>query len=60
MTIYGALRIQSDVAEDLHANYGVYEKKHGYEQADVGQSFKGLNKRPEQNSNRVALTKQFD
>lgn len=45
---------------NLHANDGVDEKKHGDEQADVGQSLEGLDEGPQKNADGVTLSEQFD
>lgn len=37
------LRVQLNVAEDLHADDGVYEKQHADQQTDVGQCLRGKN-----------------
>lgn len=44
----------------LHADNCVDEEEHGDEQADVGQGFEGLHKRPEENADGVALSQQLD
>lgn len=44
----------------LHSNDGVNKKQHGNEKTNVRKSFEALDKSPEQNPNRVALTQKFD
>lgn len=44
----------------LHSNDGVNEEQHGNEKTNVRKSFETLDKSPEQNPNRVALTQEFD
>jgi hypothetical protein len=44
----------------LHPDNGVYEEQHGYQQTNIWQRFEGLNERPKQNSDCVALTQEFD
>lgn len=45
---------------DLHANNGVDEEKHGDEEANVWESFEGLDEGPKENPDRVALSQQLD
>ena len=44
----------------LHADDGVDEEQHGDEQADVRQSFEGLNEGPQKDPDGVTLTQEFD
>ncbi len=60
MPIDGTLWVQANIAEHLHANYGVDEKEHSNEQAYIWQSLERLYERPQQNANGVALAEQFD
>ena len=52
-------QFSSFLEQDLHADDGVDEEQHGNEQDDVGQGLEGLDEGPEQDSDRVALSKQF-
>ena len=54
--------VQTDCCVDmdnLHANDGVDEEEHEDEQTDVGQGLEGLEERPQQKSDGVALTQQL-
>lgn len=44
----------------LHSNNTVDEKQDHNEQADIGQSFHGLNERPEKYPHGISLPKEFD
>lgn len=44
----------------LHPNDGVYEEQHCYQQTNVWQRFEGLNERPKQDSDCVALAEKLD
>jgi hypothetical protein len=44
----------------LHPDDSVDEEEHGDEQDDVGQSLEGLDKRPQENPDGVALTEKLD
>lgn len=44
----------------LHSDDGVDEEEHGDQQDDVGQGLEGLDERPEQDPDRVALAQQLD
>lgn len=45
---------------NLHAYDGVDEEEHGDEQADIRQSFEGLDEGPQEDPNGVSLSQQFD
>ena len=45
---------------DLHANDGIDKEEHSDEQANVWESFKGLDEGPQENPDRVALSQQLD